>query len=191
MPASQSTPPTTAWVVLGVLSHAKELSGYEIKKWADSSVGFFFVSPALSQVYSELRRLEALGYATSREAPQDDLRNKRLYRSTELGTQALGEWVNNAPVEAPVLKHHLALKVWLGHLADPGRLRELVAEHVSTIERTLQQVRASRERSSGRAEWTYPATALGWAERYYEGELLLAEQLLDDIEGGAAGDDHA
>ena len=50
--------PATAWAVLGELSFGRELSGYDIKKWADASLRFFYWSPAISQIYRELRRLE-------------------------------------------------------------------------------------------------------------------------------------
>jgi len=53
--------PTTAWAVLGLLSFGRELSGYELRKWADASIRFFYGSPAMSQIYRELRRLEAVG----------------------------------------------------------------------------------------------------------------------------------
>ena len=54
--------PATAWAVLGLLSFGRDLTGYDLKKWADSSLRFFYWSPAISQIYGELRRLESLGY---------------------------------------------------------------------------------------------------------------------------------
>ncbi|MFI8792971.1 hypothetical protein [Streptomyces sp. NPDC055105] len=50
--------PPTAWAVLGLLSFPGERTGYELKKWADASLRFFYWSPAISQIYAELRRLE-------------------------------------------------------------------------------------------------------------------------------------
>ena len=60
----------TANAVLGLLSFGTELSGYDLKKWADHSLSLFFWSPASSQIYAELRRLEAPGYVTSRQVPE-------------------------------------------------------------------------------------------------------------------------
>ena len=62
--------PATAWTVLGLLSFGTDLSGYDLKKWADNSLRFFYWSPAASQIYAELRRLERLGYATSTVASE-------------------------------------------------------------------------------------------------------------------------
>lgn len=38
--------------MLGLLSFDQELSGYDLKKWADGSLRFFYWSPAISQIYS-------------------------------------------------------------------------------------------------------------------------------------------
>jgi DNA-binding PadR family transcriptional regulator len=50
----------TSWALLGMLSYEHELSGYDIRKWIDWSMRFFYGSPAYSQIYSELKKLEKL-----------------------------------------------------------------------------------------------------------------------------------
>ena len=56
----------TSWALMGMLSYEYELSGYDIRKWIDWSMRFFYGSPAYSQIYSELKKLEQLGFVTSR-----------------------------------------------------------------------------------------------------------------------------
>ena len=56
----------TGWALLGMLSGGDELSGYDIKKWINWAIQFFYSSPAYSQIYSELKRLERLGLVSSR-----------------------------------------------------------------------------------------------------------------------------
>jgi len=58
--------PATGYAVLGLLSFGRELTGYELKQWADGSLRFFYWSPAVSQIYSELKRLE-IGPVVQRE----------------------------------------------------------------------------------------------------------------------------
>src|ERR1039458_7715997 len=87
--ADAASVPATGWAVLGLLSFGRELTGYDLKKWADHSLRFFYWSPAISQIYSELKRLERLGYVTSRTVAQDELRNKRVYAISEEGRMAL------------------------------------------------------------------------------------------------------
>ena len=174
--------PATAWAVLGMLSFGRELSGYDLKKWADSSLRFFYWSPASSQIYAELRRLEKVGYVTSRVAAQDDLRNKRLFTITAAGTAAITDWVHNAPVDPPVLKHGVALRTWLGHLADPAQLREVVTEHRDNAARLAEQAAAAADSATGVDEWEFPALVNRWSQRYYESERRLADEMLEDLD---------
>jgi DNA-binding PadR family transcriptional regulator len=174
--------PPTAWAVLGLLSFPGERSGYELKKWADNSLRFFYWSPAISQIYGELRRLEQLGYVTSRPAPQDELRKKRLYRITDAGLAALTDWARTTPPGPPVLKHGVALRVWLGHLSDPEELSKLVTEHLDDTQSRLDEIRYSLRRADETQSWPYPEIVLRWGERYYQAERDLAEQMLADID---------
>jgi DNA-binding PadR family transcriptional regulator len=176
----------TAWAVLGLLSFGRELSGYELRKWADASVRFFYGSPAMSQIYRELRRLEALGYATSRPAPPEEPRRKRLYRITPAGEDALRTWLRDAPLEPPVLRHPAALRVWLGHLSDPETLRRTVDAHRAFAVETLAQVSRARDIAEHEPEWTYPAVIERWGERYWAAERDAADALLADLERLAA-----
>jgi DNA-binding PadR family transcriptional regulator len=171
----------TAYALLGLLSFGRELSGYDLKKWADASLRFFYWSPATSQIYAELKRLEQRGMVSSREAPQDDLRNKRLYRITPRGRDELARWVEDAPVEPPVLKHSVVMRVWLGHLADPERLRAIVEEHRDEMAALVDDARRSREGARADESWVYPEIVVEWAERHYEAERAAAEQLLQDL----------
>ena len=53
--------PMTAYALLGLLSFGDPLTGYELKQRADRTLRYYWVSPAMSQVYSELERLHDLG----------------------------------------------------------------------------------------------------------------------------------
>ncbi|WP_312866578.1 PadR family transcriptional regulator [Streptomyces boluensis] len=176
--------PPTAWAVLGLLSFPGERTGYELKKWADSSLRFFYWSPAISQIYSELRRLEARGYATSRRSGPDEPRTKRAYTITAEGRAALDHWAGPGhDPGAPVLKHPLLLRVWLGHLSEPERLRTLVHEHIARTRAELTEVREALARAEGVEAWGHPQIALRWSERRLVGEVEQAEAMLGDLAG--------
>jgi DNA-binding PadR family transcriptional regulator len=169
--------------VLGLLSFGQELSGYDLKKWADHSLRFFFWSPAISQIYSELRRLESLGYVTSRVVAKDDTRSRRLYRITDEGRAWLAHWLVSEPADVPVLKHPTMLRVWLGHLMEPAALREAVTEHRSRVEAQLAEVRDDRQVVAAANEsMAYAELVIRWAERYYGAELENTNRLLDDLD---------
>ncbi|MFG1798146.1 helix-turn-helix transcriptional regulator [Nocardia sp. NPDC049149] len=186
-PADAEVPdlPTTSWAVLGMLSHADELSGYDLKKWADSSLQFFYWSPSFSQIYAELKRLEKHGYASSRTVLQEDgVRGKRMYAITASGRAAAAHWVNHAPVEAPVLKHSVMLRAWLGHLAEPDRLREILTEHIGYAER--MRGLAEADAATEQPQRPYPAAVLRWCVRHYEAEAEFGRELLADVDKRAA-----
>ncbi|MER5946679.1 PadR family transcriptional regulator [Streptomyces sp. NPDC001904] len=174
--------PQTAWAVLGLLSFPGERTGYELKKWADSSLRFFYGAPAFSQIYAELRRLEDLGYVTSRRSGPEEPRAKRAYTITEAGRAALASWAAGTHDPGAVsLKHPVLLRVWLGHLAEPERLRALVAEHVTRAEGELRDVRDALAKADGVDAWAHPQIALRWSERRLVAEVDLARGMLADL----------
>lgn len=182
-PKKQELPPT-AWAVLGLLSFPGGRTGYELKKWADSSLRFFYWSPAISQIYAELRRLEEIGYAASARSGPEEARAKRRYAITDAGREALSGWAaDTAEAGPPVLKHGLLLRIWLGHLGEPERLRAMVGEHLERTRGELAAVREAMEQADGVPEWAFPALALRWSERRHLAELELGEALLGDLEG--------
>lgn len=176
------TLPATAWAVLGLLSFGRELSGYDLKKWADSSLAFFYWSPAVSQIYAELKRLERVGFVRSRTVAQDELRNKRVYAITAAGKEAMVAWVHGSPVDPPVLKHGVLLRVWLGHLADPEELRSIVRQHRDYAASMIDELQSRERVAEAEPEWAYPDVVLRWGEKYYRSERDLADELLRDLE---------
>src|SRR6201986_1694318 len=124
----------SSWALLGMLSYEEEVSGYDLKKWIDWSVDLYYWSPSYSQIYTELKKREMLGLATSRVERDEGTRSRRLYKITPAGMDAVTEWTNHAPVDPPVLKHSGLLRVTFGHLSNPGRLKELLQEHVAYAE---------------------------------------------------------
>ena len=174
--------PATAWAVLGILSFGRELTGYDIKRWSDAILHFFYWSPATSQIYTELRRLEDLGLVRSRAVARDEVREKTIYAITPLGTDALRTWQATVDAEAPVLKHGVLLRVWLGHLAEPTRLRQQIADHRARLIEELAAAEDSRQQADAQPDWAYPALVASWAARRIEGEIELADSMLIDLD---------
>lgn len=173
--------PATAWAVLGILSFGRELTGYDIKNWSDAILHFFYWSPATSQIYTELRRLEELGLATSRTIARDDVREKTVYAITENGVTALQNWQADVSAEAPVLKHGVLLRVWLGHLAEPDRLREQILDHRFRLLDELDAAKDSSAQADAQPGWVYPALVASWAVRRIESEIELTDAMLVDL----------
>lgn len=172
----------TSWAVLGILAFGEELSGYDLKKWADWSLRFFYWAPSYSQIYGELRKLEEIGFTTSRVVNKDDVRGKRLYRITPEGEAAVARWAAEAPVEPAVLKHGVMLRMWLGHASDPARLREMLARHRDESEKMRVRAAVDSEVASHEPGWAFPEMVLRWSERYYADERDRADLMLAELD---------
>jgi DNA-binding PadR family transcriptional regulator len=184
-PAKPNLAPT-GWALLGMLSGGDELSGYDIKKWSNWVLRFFYQSPAYSQIYSELKKMEELGFVTSRVDSDGGARSRRLYTITASGQQAIAAWTRESPYEPPVLKHNVLLRITFGHLTDPAKLRELLGEHIAYCDQMQRNAGVEARATEEQAVWAYAKLALKWAERYYAAERELALELLKDLDEAEA-----
>jgi DNA-binding PadR family transcriptional regulator len=141
--------PTTSYILLGMLS-AQERSGYDLKLLLDKQVHHVYWSPAKSQIYGELRRLEQAGLATMTEVEQTNRPDKRLYRITPAGREALQQWLASPDVEPDVFKSPLLLHLFFGHLmsrqvliAQLEKRQQKLATELQGYEKREQEVRDS------------------------------------------------
>ena len=107
---------------MGLLSR-EELSGYDLKRWMERPLGYFW-SAKHSQIYPELARLEGEGLVTHTLVAQSGKPDKKVYRITAEGLEVLKEWVVEPPGSRPV-RDELTLKaysVWLANEEEAARL---------------------------------------------------------------------
>jgi DNA-binding PadR family transcriptional regulator len=176
----------TSWALLGMLSYEQELSGYDIRKWIDWSMRFFYGSPAYSQIYSELKKLEKLGLVTSRVENTGGVRSRRLYKITDDGLDAVTRWANESPVDPPTLKHGPLLRVTLGHLITPERLKDSQQQHVAYADEMHRKAAKEARWAGADPSWAYARVALQWAERYYANERELALKMIKELDEAEA-----
>jgi DNA-binding PadR family transcriptional regulator len=127
--------PTTAYVVLGILSVTEEeLAPVQIKNWATHSLRAFFPSPAVSHVRRELRRLIALGMVDEREMALGRVRTTQVYRITDAGEKALALWVTGGRHEPVVIRNAMLLRVFLGAKAGgPAFTLSLIDARIAEV----------------------------------------------------------
>ncbi len=189
-PKPEFLPPTT-YAVLGLLSLGQELSGYDVRQWALRSLKFFYWTPAQSHVYRELRRLEELALATSRDVPQEGRPGKRLFAITPAGREELARWVNEAPVAPPMIKFDGALRLFFAHAARPGRIEEILEEHREAVQATLDELDEVRamlaaggppeDASPDRVRWRVAELVAVWGQDHWRGELNALRKLRRDL----------
>jgi DNA-binding PadR family transcriptional regulator len=182
MPAPQpavpppAAPTPTGYALLGLLSFGQELSGYELKRFADRSLRFFWTAPAMSQVYRELERLAEGGYVEQRNVVRDGTRSIKVYRLAPAGEDAVRRWLVELPAP-PVLKHPVALRVFFGHLLDCDDLRRAIESHRDWCERMLADLADVRGGMGEDPAWRNAALVAEWGLGYYGAEREAMDRL--------------
>ena len=177
--------PTTSYALLGLLTLGPGLSGYELKQRADKTLRFFWFSPAMSQVYAELDRLERADLVTSTEVGGPGRRRTRRFTITPAGETRLRRWLAESEVDFPVLKHSVALRLFLGHLAEPEQTRQMLEVYLDRLEERiaeLRQIRALLDHNLGPGDdprLRYPALVAEWGQRYYASEIAAVRDLAE------------
>ena len=158
--------PTTSYVILGLLTF-REMSGYDLKQLINKSITHFYWSPAKSQIYGELRRLESHGLVTMREVPQTLRPDKRLYQITPEGTEAMQQWLRSSGLEPDSYKSALLLKIFFGHMLSydttVGLLedrRKQIAQELAMCERRAQELQERMRGAEADDETFYPLLTL-------------------------------
>ena len=150
--------PTTSYIMLGLLTF-QEMSGYDLKLLADRSVKYFYWSPTKSQIYSELRRLEAHGLVTMREVIQERRPDKRIYTITPAGREAMQHWVAQTEVKPDTYKSQLLLKLFFGSMASIQSLISLLEERQRELTGFLAWCKEKRQELQGQIQESPQETA--------------------------------
>lgn len=104
------------------------LSGYDLKKQFSQSVGHVWYAPD-SQIYPELRRMEAEGLVSAAESARGPRATRRLYSATPAGDRAFIAWLE-APLEYQRVKDVAHLKAAYLESATPEAARAFFERHI-------------------------------------------------------------
>ena len=124
------------YAILSLLAH-DPLSGYELMKLFDGSVGYFWHATH-PQIYKELARLEREGQVVYRAVSQRGRPNKKIYSLSESGRRDLVEWLR-IPPRVQRVKDEMMLKIFGSGLLSAEDAIDLVRQH-----RQLHQDRLRR-----------------------------------------------
>ncbi|WP_162599835.1 PadR family transcriptional regulator [Nocardioides solisilvae] len=183
----------TSYALLGLLTFGDELTGYELKQRADNTMRFYWTSPAMSQVYSELARLTEAGLVRRSGEGRGT-----TYAVTDEGRRAMERWMQEAPVGMPVFKHPQALRLMIGHLTEPETLVQMLEEYVGQVLAAHSDLAAVRRSLTGQdavgQTFHNPSLVAEWGLAHFESELAIARRTLARLRhehglGGAGGPD--
>jgi DNA-binding PadR family transcriptional regulator len=114
------------YAILSLLAH-DPLSGYELMKLFDGSVGYFWHA-SHPQIYKELARLERAGDVTHRSVEQRGRPTKKIYSLSESGRGALLAWLR-VPAQPQRVKDEMMLKTFSCGLLPTEEAIALICHH--------------------------------------------------------------
>ena len=161
----------TAASLLGFL-HDQPRSGWEIVQAVEESIGNFW-NVTRSQVYRELRSLEAQGLV---EAGETGPRDRRPYSLTASGREAFSRWIAREP-GPDLIRSPLLLTVFFGCYLDPALLRRFLVLHRARHEKQLATYEDLHEVIKDIPELEYSLLALNYGIEYERMVLRWLESL--------------
>ena len=142
---------TTEAAILGLLRKGP-MSGYDLRKDAERSVGYFW-APAKTQIYATLPKLVDAGFARSKKVTQSTRPDKVVYELTDLGLDALRSWIAEAPLEAGHGRNLILLKLFVAAEDDIDALLPQLAERRAEAERLRNELEQLEEALSSEKKW--------------------------------------
>ncbi|MGH2633305.1 MAG: PadR family transcriptional regulator [Tepidiformaceae bacterium] len=126
------------FAILGLLAN-DELSGYELTRRFERSVGYFWRARS-QQIYPELARLEDEGLIHGRTVEQVRRPHKRLFQLSADGREQLLAWATT-PSPLTLVKDEFMVKVWCYGMLDPVEAEGAITQQRRQHEERLASYR--------------------------------------------------
>lgn len=154
-------------MILGLLMEGK-MSGYDIKKTMDSSIGLFYTA-SYGSLYPALKRLTDRGMLSVTEL--DNSKNKKLYELLPSGRQAFMDWLGE-PLE--LSRNELLSKIFFyDYLAEDTRMMRLnelqykLANEIGRLEAVNQVVLGELERIDRPEDYYFRVSVLTYGLNFF------------------------
>jgi DNA-binding PadR family transcriptional regulator len=166
------------------------MTGYELAKTFDASIGFFWKADH-QQIYRELTRLRDRGYVEGREIVQSGKPNKLVYTLTAEGKAALRHWAAR-PSSPPSIKDDMLVRLCALEAVDIEPMRaDLMARLEHHRDRLARYERVLKKRFPNGAETlddTGKLLALHLGLRHERAVVEWCEEALQTLQPGATVD---
>ena len=157
------------------------MSGYDVTRFAEQSVAHFW--PIVkSQVYSELNRLEELGFISGTDVAQEGVPDKRVFQPTPGGLAALDAWLIAPGYAAGRVRSGFLVKFFFGHRLDTVRLIELVKEFRAESQADLDRFGPLIEVGKKHPAMTFPMASATFGMHHLEANIRWADGVLADLQ---------
>jgi DNA-binding PadR family transcriptional regulator len=167
----------------------RPMTGYELAKTFDASIGFFWKADH-QQIYRELARLRDRGHIQGREVVQSGKPNKLVYTLTSEGRAALRHWAAR-PSSAASIKDDLLVRLYALDSVDIDALRaDLMARleyHRGRLSRFEHILKSRFPHGAASPADTGRLLVLHMGLRYERAVAEWCEEALQTLSAGANG----
>jgi DNA-binding PadR family transcriptional regulator len=135
----------TRYALLGLLS-ISPMSGYDMKKFTDISLGYFW-SENYGHIYPILRELEKEGLIRKHTERTRGRPDRNVFRLTAKGEKELDAWLE-LPAEKHPIRDEFLLKLFFGRRIPRKAVEKKLGEERKQVEAYLAELEAIEERVS-------------------------------------------
>ncbi len=167
------------YIVLGLLSHEK-MSGYDIKKRAENSIGRFW-NLSFGQIYPALAALEGDGLVEKAVQEPGKGPERHVYSITQEGRASLEEWLIR-PGEKEYTRYGILLKLFFGAQLPKEVNTKRIREFKTRQEENLITMASFKEELAAvmgeEPDHLYYYLTVLFGERVYRAYIEWAEEAL-------------
>ncbi|TPG82962.1 PadR family transcriptional regulator [Brevibacillus laterosporus] len=131
-------------IILGLL-HYREMSGYDIKQFFTSSIGFFY-DASYGAIYPALKKLEQEGHVTKEEVLQTGKPNKIMYRLTQQGRDQFHQELKTE-IEGPIVRSDMLTRLFFCDLHPAEDQKYFFDDLIAYQEKRQEIIRNSYQKS--------------------------------------------
>lgn len=138
-----STLNATSYTILGELCVQPDLSGYDIRKGIQQSIGYFWAE-SYGQIYPSLKRLAGEGLIAPSKANSGGRKGRQTYVITDAGRTALRRWLA-LPFHNEPPRNEFLLKLFFAGESSPDAAIAHVQDLNERNRRSLVTIKAIEE----------------------------------------------
>ncbi|MCT8333591.1 PadR family transcriptional regulator [Leptospira sp. 85282-16] len=128
----------TPYALLGILSQC-EMNGYEIRKYIESTISFFW-SESFGQIYPTLAKLEEEGLIREWEKTESSGKKKKVYKVTRPGLETFRRWMDESPIQSNK-RNELLFKVFFGRHMNSKLLTQQLEDEIKKQKEDLKSLK--------------------------------------------------
>lgn len=170
------------FVTLGMLMQEK-MSGYDIKKITEQTVGIFY-KMSYGSLYPALKRLVKSNFITEEET--NDSKNKKLYSITDQGRAHFMQWLRE-PLHSNK-KEYLIKIFFYDYLDEPTKKLNLIAyqqdvlQHIAQIKAVESIVSKELEQLENKDQYYNRVSVMHYGMHFYTMENEWLKKLIEKEE---------